>query len=144
MFTGADRSSIRAGLLAQATRDRRVVSGAITGSAASGSEDDRSDIDLAFGTYPHTGRIDHQRHSRQRGAARDHKHAALARLDRQLNICESSNLAGLRTRGIDQRTAGDAIAIGKRHRSNPRARAFDAQHLAMNVVRPLLPCSVAQ
>lgn len=49
MFTSAERSSIRANLLAQASRDRRIVSGAITGSAASGREDGRSDVDLAFG-----------------------------------------------------------------------------------------------
>jgi hypothetical protein len=36
-------------LLAQARQDRRIASGAITGSAASGREDDWSDIDLAFG-----------------------------------------------------------------------------------------------
>ena len=49
IFTSAERSSIRADLLAQASRDRRIVSGAISGSAASGREDDRSDVDLAFG-----------------------------------------------------------------------------------------------
>jgi predicted nucleotidyltransferase len=49
IFTTAERTSIRADLLAQAHQDQRIVSGAITGSAASGREDDRSDIDLAFG-----------------------------------------------------------------------------------------------
>jgi hypothetical protein len=49
MFTTAERASIRADLLAQAAQDKRIVSGAITGSAATGREDDWSDIDLAFG-----------------------------------------------------------------------------------------------
>ena len=49
MFTTTERASIRADLLAKAGQDKRIVSGAITGSAASGREDDWSDIDLAFG-----------------------------------------------------------------------------------------------
>ena len=49
IFTTAERASIRADLLAQARQDQRIANGAITGSAASGREDDRSDIDLAFG-----------------------------------------------------------------------------------------------
>lgn len=49
IFTTTERASIRADLLAEAAQDKRIVSGAIIGSAASGREDDRSDVDLAFG-----------------------------------------------------------------------------------------------
>lgn len=49
IFTTAERAFIRADLLARAKQDERIVSGAITGSAASGREDERSDVDLAFG-----------------------------------------------------------------------------------------------
>jgi len=49
MFTSAERERLRADLLVQARRDQRIASGAITGSAAGGCEDDWSDIDLAFG-----------------------------------------------------------------------------------------------
>lgn len=49
IFTATERASIRADLLTRASEDERIVSGAITGSVASGHEDDRSDVDLAFG-----------------------------------------------------------------------------------------------
>lgn len=43
-----DRATLRAVLLDDARRDPRIVAAAITGSAAAGSEDEWSDIDLAF------------------------------------------------------------------------------------------------
>src|SRR5579875_1351790 len=49
IFTSEERASFRADLLSRARQDQRIASGAITGSAASGREDDWSDIDLAFG-----------------------------------------------------------------------------------------------
>lgn len=49
LFTPAERTCIRDDLLAKSRQDQRIVSAAITGSAAVGREDDRSDIDLAFG-----------------------------------------------------------------------------------------------
>lgn len=49
IFTTAERASVRHDLLADAAKDKRIVSGAITGSAASEREDDWSDVDLAFG-----------------------------------------------------------------------------------------------
>jgi hypothetical protein len=49
VFSVAEREEIRARLLASAQADARVVSAAITGSAAGGSEDAWSDVDLALG-----------------------------------------------------------------------------------------------
>ena len=49
MFTSEERSRLRSDLLAYATNDQRIGGAAITGSAASESEDQWSDIDLAFG-----------------------------------------------------------------------------------------------
>lgn len=48
MFTIETRERVRARLLDRARADVRVVSAAITGSAARGAEDEWSDIDLAF------------------------------------------------------------------------------------------------
>ena len=76
---------------------------------------DAADVDLALGPYPHAARIDHQRHAGQRRAARDHEHAALARLDRQRDAGERRDVARLRARGIDQRAAGNALAVRERH-----------------------------
>jgi hypothetical protein len=49
MFTPADRTLLRDALIAAAHADDRISSAALTGSAAAGSEDRWSDIDLAFG-----------------------------------------------------------------------------------------------
>jgi hypothetical protein len=49
MFTPEERDRLRSGLLEYAASDRRISGAAITGSAAGGSEDRWSDIDLAFG-----------------------------------------------------------------------------------------------
>ena len=49
MFTAEERERIRAELLDAAREDERLTGGAITGSAAAGSLDAWSDIDLAFG-----------------------------------------------------------------------------------------------
>jgi len=48
MFTIEDRSLIRSMILEKAASDRRIVGAAITGSGATGAEDQWSDIDLAF------------------------------------------------------------------------------------------------
>jgi hypothetical protein len=48
MFTSEQRAHLRAQLLERASRDSHISSAAITGSAALGSEDRWSDIDLAF------------------------------------------------------------------------------------------------
>jgi hypothetical protein len=48
MFTAAQRGSLRAALLDRAAQDNRLAAAAITGSAAAGTEDEYSDIDLAF------------------------------------------------------------------------------------------------
>jgi len=48
MFTPDERTRLRGELLEHAARDPRILSGAITGSAAEGREDRWSDIDLAF------------------------------------------------------------------------------------------------
>ena len=49
MFTAQDRERIRSELLALARNDPRLTGGAVTGSAAAGTEDAWSDIDLGFG-----------------------------------------------------------------------------------------------
>jgi hypothetical protein len=49
MFTPDERASLRSELIRGATGDVRISGVAITGSAAAGSEDRWSDIDLAFG-----------------------------------------------------------------------------------------------
>lgn len=49
MFTVEERDGLRRELLECAAQDRRISGAAITGSAAAGSEDRWSDIDLAFG-----------------------------------------------------------------------------------------------
>jgi hypothetical protein len=49
MFTPEERSRLRQDLLDYASRDGRISGAAITGSAAADSEDQWSDIDLAFG-----------------------------------------------------------------------------------------------
>jgi hypothetical protein len=49
VFTVAERETTRARLLDLARADERVVSAAITGSRAAGTEDAWSDIDLSFG-----------------------------------------------------------------------------------------------
>jgi hypothetical protein len=49
VFTAEERSRVRFSLLESAARDSRVSGAAITGSAASDSEDRWSDVDLAFG-----------------------------------------------------------------------------------------------
>jgi predicted nucleotidyltransferase len=49
VFTVAERETIRGRLLDLARSDERVVSAAITGSRAAGTEDALSDIDLSFG-----------------------------------------------------------------------------------------------
>jgi hypothetical protein len=49
MFTWQQRGEIRSDLLQYAAQDRRISGAAITGSAAVESEDEWSDIDLAFG-----------------------------------------------------------------------------------------------
>lgn len=49
MFTPEERSRLRSSLLELAASDARISGAAITGSAASDSEDRWSDVDLAFG-----------------------------------------------------------------------------------------------
>ena len=49
MYTPSERDRIRAGILDRARQDARLSGGAMTGSAAGGTEDEWSDIDLAFG-----------------------------------------------------------------------------------------------
>lgn len=49
MFSSADRERIRTELLEAARHDARLTGGAVTGSAAGGTEDAWSDIDLGFG-----------------------------------------------------------------------------------------------
>ena len=49
MFTTAERTRLRAALIAAARADPRITGIALTGSAALGREDRWSDIDLAFG-----------------------------------------------------------------------------------------------
>jgi hypothetical protein len=49
MFTPEDRSRLRETLIEDARADARITSAALTGSAALGTEDRWSDIDLAFG-----------------------------------------------------------------------------------------------
>ena len=49
MFTPEERTALRASLLDRARADDRISGAAITGSTASDSEDQWSDIDLAFG-----------------------------------------------------------------------------------------------
>jgi hypothetical protein len=49
MFSIEERESLRSSLLNAAAIDRRLSGAAITGSAATGNEDQWSDIDLAFG-----------------------------------------------------------------------------------------------
>jgi hypothetical protein len=49
MYTAAQRSHLRDVLLQRAQEDTRISGSAITGSAATGLEDQWSDIDLAFG-----------------------------------------------------------------------------------------------
>lgn len=47
MFSSMDRAMIRSDLIARAEADPRIIGAAIVGSAARGTEDDWSDIDLA-------------------------------------------------------------------------------------------------
>jgi predicted nucleotidyltransferase len=49
VYTVVDREQLRDGLLAAARADQRISGAALTGSEASGGEDEWSDIDLAFG-----------------------------------------------------------------------------------------------
>jgi hypothetical protein len=49
MFSQADRTLLRSSLLARAQNDSRISGAALTGSAATSSEDEWSDVDLAFG-----------------------------------------------------------------------------------------------
>jgi hypothetical protein len=49
MFTTEERDNVRERVLEVARSDPRVTGGALTGSAAEGAEDARSDIDVAFG-----------------------------------------------------------------------------------------------
>jgi hypothetical protein len=49
VWTPEERERLRAELLAVARADRRIVAGALTGSASMGLEDRWSDVDLAFG-----------------------------------------------------------------------------------------------
>src|SRR5262249_8863194 len=49
MFTISERDSLRARLIERARADQRIAAGALTGSAALGTADRWSDIDLAFG-----------------------------------------------------------------------------------------------
>jgi hypothetical protein len=55
MFTAGERAKLRSELLARASGDPRLSGVAITGSAATGSEDRWSDIDLAFGVSEGAG-----------------------------------------------------------------------------------------
>ena len=77
-------------------------------------------------------------------AARDHEHAALARLDRKRHAGERRDVAGLRSGGVDQRAACDVRAIRQRHAGDARAVARDADDLAMEIVRALLARGAAQ
>lgn len=52
MFTPAERSALRDALVALARSDGRIAAAALVGSAASGSEDEWSDIDLALRLDP--------------------------------------------------------------------------------------------
>ncbi|MGW7683584.1 nucleotidyltransferase domain-containing protein [Kribbella sp. NPDC054772] len=52
MYTPAARSALRDRLVEAARADARIAGAALTGSAASGAEDEWSDIDLAFGLAP--------------------------------------------------------------------------------------------
>ncbi|MEJ7704276.1 MAG: nucleotidyltransferase domain-containing protein [Geodermatophilaceae bacterium] len=47
MYTAAQRSGVRDGLIAEARADERVTAAALVGSAAAGREDQWSDIDFA-------------------------------------------------------------------------------------------------
>lgn len=49
MFAPTDRATLRDALIATARDDPRLTGAALTGSSASGAEDEWSDIDLAFG-----------------------------------------------------------------------------------------------
>jgi hypothetical protein len=49
VWTAEERERLRAELLAAARADRRIVAGAMTGSASVGLDDRWSDVDLAFG-----------------------------------------------------------------------------------------------
>jgi hypothetical protein len=49
VFSPQERDTVRAGILDAAQSDGRITGGAITGSAAGGTEDEWSDVDLAFG-----------------------------------------------------------------------------------------------
>jgi hypothetical protein len=55
MFTPEERARLRSDLLDHAANDQRISGAAITGSAAAGSEDLWSDIDLAFGVSDAAG-----------------------------------------------------------------------------------------
>ena len=48
MFSSVDRVTIQSALIARAEADQRVIGAALVGSAARGSQDDWSDIDLAL------------------------------------------------------------------------------------------------
>ncbi|MDW4574079.1 nucleotidyltransferase domain-containing protein [Microbacterium sp. M3] len=48
MFSATDRAAIQSRLIARAVADQRVIGAALVGSAARGSQDDWSDIDLAL------------------------------------------------------------------------------------------------
>ena len=52
MFTPEYRERLRQSLLARAREDQRISGAALTGSAAGGTEDRWSDVDLAFGVRP--------------------------------------------------------------------------------------------
>ncbi|GAB2853406.1 nucleotidyltransferase domain-containing protein [Microbacterium insulae] len=48
MFSATDRDTIQSSLIARAVADQRVIGAALVGSAARGTQDDWSDIDLAL------------------------------------------------------------------------------------------------
>src|SRR6266567_6268811 len=52
MFTVSEREELRTHLLEFAQADRRISAAAITGSATKGTQDEWSDVDLAFGVAP--------------------------------------------------------------------------------------------
>jgi hypothetical protein len=52
MYTVAERSALRDALVAAARADERIAGAALTGSAATGAEDEWSDVDLFFGLAP--------------------------------------------------------------------------------------------
>lgn len=52
MFSAAERTTIRAELIALAERDPRIIGAALAGSAARGTEDAWSDIDLLLQLDP--------------------------------------------------------------------------------------------